>query len=213
MVAANMVTISTGRAQDWINTVINPVLDGIRRELRFLPGGPWRWQPNTRSFEFFLPAKAYVPHPYGDNYDDFVEKYDGVREALAVHDRLLSAFTEKFEGAYDTLSADRGSFKNELDASVAGRGHYGVPSETRDWFVSYVAGGFERLPDYYVGHEGYNARADVLLAAGREVLGRAKIDVGRCARELADHDAKLEKQLVGVRRDLADNYGARIRPS
>ena len=125
MVAANMVTISTGRAQDWINTVINPVLDGIRRELRFLPSGPWRWQPNTRSFEFFLPAKAYVPHPYGDNYDDFVEKYDGMREALAAHDGLLTAFTEKFERAYDALSADRRSFKSALDASLAERGRYG----------------------------------------------------------------------------------------
>jgi hypothetical protein len=43
MLAADKVMISLGRAQDWINTVINPVLDGVRRELRFLPSGPWRW--------------------------------------------------------------------------------------------------------------------------------------------------------------------------
>jgi hypothetical protein len=111
MVAADKVMISLGRAQDWINTVINPVLDGIRRELRFLPNGPWRWQPKTRSFEFFLPAKAYVPHPYGDNYDDFIEKYDGVRESLGIHDDLLAAFSKEFERAFSALNADRGSFK------------------------------------------------------------------------------------------------------
>lgn len=213
MVAAEKVTISPGRAQDWINTVINPVLDGIRRERRFLPDGPWRWQPTTRSFEFFLPAREYVPHPYGDNYDDFIEKYRGVGDDLGAHDRLLAAFTRAFEHAFDTLRADRSSFKHELDSAVAGRGRYNVPLETRDWFVSYVAGDFERLPDYYVGHDRYNARADRLLAASRGVLKQAEIDVPGLARRVADHDAKLEKQLVDVRRDLADHYGARVRPS
>lgn len=212
MVAANQV-ISIGRVQDWINTVINPALDGLRREFRFLPDGPWRWQPNTRSFEFFLPAKAYVPHPYGDNYDDFVEKYDDVREAFAVHDRLLSAFAKELESGFDVLSIDRGAFKNELDICFAGGDGSVTLQNSRDWFVSYVAGNFKRLPDYYVGHEVYNACADQLLATGRSVLTQAKIDVGRKARDLAEHDQKLEKQLVGVRRDLADRYGARVRPS
>jgi hypothetical protein len=76
-----------------------------------------------------------------------------------------------------------------------------------------VAGDFERLPDYYVGHDRYNARADRLLAASRGVLKQAEIDVPGLARRVADHDAKLEKQLVDVRRDLADHYGARVRPS
>jgi hypothetical protein len=213
MVAADTVKISAGRAQDWIDTVINPVLDGIRRELRFLPNGPWRWQPKTRLFEFFLLAKAYVPHPYGDNYDDFVEKYEGVRNELGAHDTLLVAFAAKFERGFDALRADRESFKSELDASLTGRGRSAVPPDFRDWFVSYVAGGFERVPDYYVGHDVYNRRADRLLAAGREVLARAKIDVAGFARKLADQDAKLATQLVNVRRDLADHYGARVRPA
>lgn len=146
-----------------------------------------------------------MPHPYGDNYDDFVEKYDGVRSEFGVHDGLLTAFATEFERGFDALSADRESFKNELDAAA-------LP-DSRDWFISYVAGGFERLPDYYVDHERYNARVDVLFAAGRGVLARAKIDVAGIARQLADQDAKLATQLVNVRRDLADHYGARVRPS
>lgn len=205
MVAANKATISSGRAQDWIDTVINPILDGVRRELRALPGGPWRWQPTTRSFELFLSAREYVPHPYGDNYDDFVEKYRGVGEALGVHDDLLAVLGKDFERAFDALSADDGSFKSAVDAAA--------PPKSRAWFVSYVAGGFERLPDYYIGHDVYNIRADQLLAMGRDALARAKIDVSDAARQLAAHDARLEKQLVEVRRDLADQYGVRVRPS
>ena len=205
MVAANKATISLGRAQDWINTVINPILDGIRRESRFLPSGPWRWQPTTRSFEFFLPVREYVPHPYLDNYDDFVEKHDGVRNEFGVHDRLLAAFATEFEHGFDVLSADQGSFKSELDAAA--------PPDSRDWFVSYVTGGFERLPDYYVGHDVYNPRAEQLLATGRSVLAKVNLNVGDSARQLAAQDAKLATQLVNVRRDLADHYGARVRPS
>jgi hypothetical protein len=100
-----------------------------------------------------------------------------------------------------------------LDAAFAGSDRHAAPPESRDWFVSYVAGNFERLPDYYVGHDIYNVRAEQLLTAGRSVLMQAKIDVAHSARDLADHDRKLEKQLVDVRRDLADQYGARIRPS
>jgi hypothetical protein len=215
MVAAdtNRVTISLGRAQDWIDTVINPILDGIRRELRFLPMGPWRWPPNLRTFEFFLPTKEYVPHPYADNYDDFIEKHQGVREGFDGHDSTLARFDTELAGAFDALSADQGAFKAEVDASLTGRGHYGVSEEDRDWFISFVAGNFERLPDYYTGHDTYNVHATRLLAAGRGVLARAKIDVPGVARQLADIDTKLVKQLVEVRRDLADHYGARIRPS
>ena len=213
MVAADKATISVGRAQDWINTVINPIVDGIRRERRALPDGPWRWQPTTRSFEFFLPAKEYVPHPYLDNYDDFIEKYRGVGEDLSVHDGRLAAFAKEFERAFDVLSVDTGSFMNEVDSAAVSRGRHTAPNAAREWFVSYVAGNFGRLPDYYVGHERYNAHADRLLEAARGVLKQAKIDVPGVARQLADHDAKLEKQLVELRRDLADHYGARVRPS
>ena len=205
MVAADKATISLGRAQDWINTVINPILDGVRRELRFLPGGPWRWQAKTRAFEFFLPVKDYVPHPYLDNYDDFVEKYAAVRGEFGVHDGLLVGFAKEFESGFDILSADRGSFKAEIDGIV--------PEDLRDWFIGYVAGGFLHVPDYYVGHDVYNARADRLLATGRDALAQAKVDVANFSQQLAALDARLVKQLVDVRRELADHYGARVRPS
>ena len=233
MVAADKPVISVGRAQDWINT-INPILDGLKRELRFLPKGPWQWHPRTRSFETFLPVGDYLQHPYLDNYDDLVEKHDILRQEFVVHDRILAAFAAEIGRAVDVLTEDQGSFKNELDNVVrvhntrmlsARRVRSDVrdpdeasaaPPDSRAWFASYVAGNFERVPDYYVGYESYNERnerSDRLLASGRDVLAQAGIDVANHAKQLADEDAKLSQQLVDIRRELADRYGARIRPS
>jgi hypothetical protein len=228
MVAADKPVISAGRAQDWINA-INPILDGLKRELRFLPAGPWRWHPKTRSFESFLPVKDYIQHPYLDNYEDLLEKYEEVRQETGVRDGVLAAFAKEFERAFDALLAEQGSFKDELDAAAAAyslrssdrraRGDLRDPEEVaaqpdaRAWFASYVVGNFGRLPDYYAGYDIYNERSDRLLAAARDVLAQAKIDVPLVAKQLEVEDNKLLKKLVEVRRDLADRYGARIRPS
>lgn len=206
MVAVDKATISAGRAQDWITSVINPILDGVRRELRFLPKGPWRWHPKNRAFEFFLPVKDYVPHPFADNYQDLLEKHDELREEFGVHDGVLEAFGTEFARGYDLLRSKPEMFQNE-------RGEYGINDENRDWFIAYVVGGFERLPDYYVGHDVYNAVGGRLLDAGRGALQSARIDVADLARQLADTDEKLAKHLVDLRRDLADRYGVRVRPS
>jgi len=206
MVAVDKPTISAGRVQDWITSVINPILDGVRRELRFLPTGPWRWHPKNRAFEFFVPVKDYVPHPFTDNYQDLIEKHEELRGEFGVHDGLLAAFGAEFARGYDLLQSMPGIFENE-------RGEYGINDDNRDWFVAYVVGGFERLPDYYVGHDVYNPRADRLLAAGRGALEAARVDVAGLARQLADSDDKLAIHLVDLRRELADRYGVRVRPS
>jgi hypothetical protein len=208
MVAADKPVISAGRAQDWINA-INPILDGLKRELRFLPAGPWRWHPKIRAFESFLPVKDYIQHPYLDNYEDLLEKYDEVRQETGVRDGVLAAFAKEFERAFDALLAEQGSFKDVLDAAAAAA----AQPDARAWFASYVVGNFERLPDYYSGYEIYNECSNRLLAAAHDVLAQAKIDVPLIAKQLEVEDNKLLKKLVEVRRDLADRYGARIRPS
>ena len=41
--------ISAERAQDWISSVLNPVIEGIRREVSLL-SRPLRWLHETRNF-------------------------------------------------------------------------------------------------------------------------------------------------------------------
>lgn len=207
MVAANQPIISPGRAQDWISTVLNPIIDSVRRELRFLPSGPWRWVPATRSFEFFGPVSSYVPHGYTDNYDDFIEKQEAVLQEFGIHDGLLAAFATEFEQGFDLLrtSADAAEYRRLLDGVV--------PSpDSREWFISYTVGRFGRLPDYYVGYERYNPVAAELIDASQRALDAAQVDVLGRARELHAVDERLERLLVEARRQLADQYGARIKP-
>src|SRR3990172_3504916 len=95
--------ISPGRAQDWISSVLNPIIDGLRLQKRFLPDGPWRWIPHLGAFEYLHPLADYLAETYRDNYDDFLRKQPALRQPIARHDGLLKELRSAVRAAYMML--------------------------------------------------------------------------------------------------------------
>src|SRR5262245_32133715 len=77
--------ISAARAQDWISSVLNPIIDGVRREISLL-GKPLRWLHETRSFEYLHSIAGYIADIYFDNFEDFLEKHPKLRLEFRRHD-------------------------------------------------------------------------------------------------------------------------------
>lgn len=197
--------ISAERAQDWISSVLNPIIEGVRREMSLL-GKPLHWLPETRAFEYLHPLASYVADIYFDNYEDFLEKYPKLRGEFRRHDDALDELGRAVAEGYDRLVEDL-VFKAGLAAATLG---HDLTDVDRRYFMAFIAGGHLELPARFHEHDVFNRLPlDVRDPAQLHDVKRQRLSA---AQKLDGIDREIHDQLVKLRTALADQYGARIQP-
>jgi hypothetical protein len=197
--------ISAERAQDWISSVLNPIIEGLRREMSVL-GKPLHWLPETRDFEYLHPIEAYVAEIYFDNYEDFLEKHPKLRPEFRRHDEALDELRSAVAMAYDGLAGDT-QYVASLAASTGGND---LTEVDRRYFMAYIAGGHSALSPVFSKYDVFNRLPPEL----RDPLRLHNLRGTRvsAARRLEVIDRAIHDQLVKLRTEIADQYGARIQP-
>ena len=99
------------RVQSWIYAVLNPLVDGIIREGKFLETGNLTWRFFTQDFEFLLPAAGYVGPGAEHIFEDFLAANPKERSIIGRHDSLLDELRKAAKSAYGMLCGDRAFFK------------------------------------------------------------------------------------------------------
>jgi hypothetical protein len=197
--------ISAERAQDWISSVLNPIIEGVRRELSLL-ARPLRWLHETRNFEYLHPIGDYVADIYFDNFEDFVQKHPTLRSDFRRHDDTLDELRTTVTDGYDRISKDS-LFLAALQAATIG-------SKLADldyrYFMAHIAGGYPELSHPYANHEVYNRLPSDLRDPDQ--LREVKAQRLAATRKLEVIDQTIHDRLVKLRTEIADRYGARIQP-
>lgn len=207
---ASKAKISPERAQDWISGALNPIIEGLRREICFLPSGPWRWLFQTRTFEYLHAIQDYVAEIYLDNYEDFMAKYPKLRPELEEHDAALGELCDAISMGFDTLNGVEGAdFRSKLEREVAPRN---VDEAGQRYFLAYLASGYHELPSSYSNHEIYNALPGDLRDQANALLAEPRTKAEAAAKRLENIDKQLLERLRSLRTKIADRYGARVRP-
>ncbi len=201
-------TITSERAQDWISSVLNPMIDGLRRESRFLPAGPWRWLFETRAFEYFHPMKEYVAEIYLDNFDDFMAKHPKLKPEFHRHDVTLAELQDAVALAFDTLHASS-QLRADLARFAAARR---VDDLGQQYFLASLASGYQELPSSFSNYEVYNSFPFELRREAETLMSEPRSKACDAARRLDSFNKKLLESLQSLRTDIADRYGARIMP-
>jgi len=85
------------RVEAWIHSVLNPVMESLRREQWLLQSGNLSWRAYSRSFEYLQPIREYVDGSQLPNLEDFLDDPEnaGFAERFREHDETLA----KLEGA------------------------------------------------------------------------------------------------------------------
>lgn len=196
--------ISRGRAQDWITSVLNPIIDGLRREKRILASGTWSWIWTRQDFEYLHPISQYVSALFSDNLDDFLAKNSKWKREFEAHDRALGELGHAVRGIYDVVLQDE-ALRDELHPFAKAHRH------GREYFASYVASGFKELPSDYGLSESYNEAAGLRSKALK--IAESHLQEARtAASRLVKRVDQMLPQLVVTRTRIADRFGAQIRP-
>ncbi len=101
---ATVPPLHSRRVEAWVHSVLNPVIEGLRRERFLLERGNLSWRAYSRSFEYIRPVEEYLDGAQVANLEDFRSDplNPGFAAAFGEHDRALGAVESKanqfFEG-------------------------------------------------------------------------------------------------------------------
>lgn len=93
------------RVAAWIYVVINPIVEGLERELEFLKKGNLTWRSATKRCEYIRTIQEYVDSRQWPNYKDFLSENENAifLKTFELHDNDLVNVNAAAEEAYRVL--------------------------------------------------------------------------------------------------------------
>jgi len=91
------------RVAAWIYTVINPVWEGLQREIELLERGNATWRYYSKRCEFIRPIQEYIESTQWPNYSDFLVEYPEFKDSFGSHDATLEAVNNSADALFGWL--------------------------------------------------------------------------------------------------------------
>ncbi len=74
----------------WFDTVLNPILAALQRELAVLSAHNWTWRFRPTGLERIAPIRHYIEYRVLANYEQFLELNPDTVEPIQTHDRAVA---------------------------------------------------------------------------------------------------------------------------
>lgn len=144
----------------WFDTVLNPLLDGLRVEHTYVKEKNWTWRWRNDAFEAVRPVEAHVGWAMRDNLMQFVQMERDVQPRVTEHEEALLELAGACRELQSLLSASkllRKKYRNatskdslqKLDVTLDEM-FGGYPDEDRlGLMAQYIINRTPPLPDYY----------------------------------------------------------------
>jgi len=188
--------------------VLNPVIDGLRREIGLLSRGLWPWVEGARRFEYHLYWREYVSELYSAVREDFEIKNPARVADLAQHDAALDRLRGSVESAFDRLvGPEAAALQGEVKSLFA-------PQDAERYYRYYtaaVAGGYREMREGDILGKVFDSHPELRERALSLVEAEMKA-VRDHAGALVEIDKRLADELAKERTLLADQYGVRVMP-
>jgi len=161
------------RVKGWVYAILNPVIDGLRRETSLLKTGNLTWRAFSRRCESIRPISDYIDVFHEPILEDLLAEDGALRPRLEEHDSALSKLEETAARYVQTLiratpfqkevaeclknySSMRSSNPAFLELTNTER----VP----EYVAEYLVNSTESLPRHYTMHSFWEAFRDEFAA-------------------------------------------------
>ena len=203
--------------RDWFVKALNPLIYGLRMEVRLLSRGDLSWRFAQSTLVSLLPLKVRLSQNGQDLWDQFVGQFSEFREMADSHDRavhevdlscslLASSLVESvilrniFDGA---VSAD-----GLLEADV--QQTFGAISADAylPLLAEYLINDLGELPAYYSTSQFWNRHQIEFRKTAEDLAIKLRwVNVRDNAKQLQSAAEKLLSRLLDVRSELSMNSG------
>lgn len=203
-------------ARTWVITVINPVVESLRREKVWLERKDWTWRYSTSTFEYLWPIATYVDPPYADNFTEFCRWYAEAAQAIGGHDSLLEQLVIACRKTLERL-LDSEDFRRALeDADTVAR-NQGINIQeargavpTDQWprlMAEYLINNRGLLPEYYTTAAYWKEAGSIILGIKNDEAWRQKFTfLERTGGRLLRVTEQAEETLVSVRQSYTRQF-------
>jgi hypothetical protein len=153
------------RVQAWVYAILNPVIEGVRRELQLFEKGNVSWRFYSKKCEYIRPVVEYIDGNQLPNYEDFVADgiNEGFRASIDAHDGAVFAVETTATTFFDGLMRSS-LFLNEVKKAfdeykllAHDKPQYPDPdSIERDlpkYIAEYLINRTDFLPSHYLIHK------------------------------------------------------------
>jgi hypothetical protein len=193
----------------WFDTVLNPLIGGLRMEADLLAQGDLTWRAHARRFASLVPVRSHLMAEVWDNLDQFVSIYPETASRMEDHDRKLQVLFERASEYYAAL------IRNATFREMSQRLADAVPSldqiEAAEVAAEYVFNGVTSLPNYYSTAQFWNAHSpEFLKFREHSDVRRLYESTNAAALDLKATVEQLSATLASLRGELSLEYGVPI---
>ncbi|HTA43808.1 MAG TPA: hypothetical protein VK789_15240 [Bryobacteraceae bacterium] len=200
----------------WFDTVINPLIDAIEKEIDVVNRRNWTWQFRPCRLELIRAASDYLPHIAWANIEQLSELYPEIEEKLGEHNQHVTQLETAVTKLYDLIVTDE-EFRRLCDELLSpdSLSTMGVSNPTElfgaypreDWLrllAQYTVNHTESLAAHYSTARLWNRHREQFVSILEKTpLGSASKAVSDAARSLLRTDSDLLDRLKGLRRELS----------
>lgn len=210
------------RVRAWVYTIINPLIESLRREVCLLAKGNLSWRYHSRRCEYLRPISEYIDNSQRPNYEDFLadEQNAGFKGRFDEHDDALRVVEESASRFFDGLMQSQMFLKQVKDSLAQYESTVSVQSQIPsldsmrenlpNYVAEYVINRAVVLPNHYLMHkfwEDYkskfeNSSYEFDLYMARESFKKLE----QAALRLKDLSAELLRTLESHRYLLCSTY-------
>jgi hypothetical protein len=203
----------------WFDTVINPLLEALRREVELVEGRTWNWRFRPGGLEAICPARQYLGHRTWANLEQLLEFRPGLETKIDQHDDSVAILEQAVRVLYESLVEDP-QFKTLSESllspeSLAMLG-VGSPAELfgayprEDWLkllAQYTVNNTGLLSPHNTTAKLWNRHRSRFIASleTQGIVDRNK-NVSTAAAALSRVDSALVEELKCLRRELSLEY-------
>ncbi len=141
----------------WFDTVLNPLIWGLRTEVDLVERGNFTWRCHSRRFASLAPVRSLVAAEAWDNLDQFLALYPNIKHLMDRHDQKLDELHARVSAFFDDLIGQPAFISALRKRGIEGAGT--VPDPLADYAAEYLANSIAHLPDYYSTAEFWNAHS------------------------------------------------------
>lgn len=151
------------RVKAWVYTILNPVIDSLRREVELLKAGNLSWRVHSRRCEYIRPITELIDANHQPNLEDFLAEHPTIGDRFAKHDSALASVersvTEYVQGllnAFDfqeRVSKCIDDYESRLRLSNPTCPDLrDLPGRVADYVAEFLANNSRSLPRHYTMH-------------------------------------------------------------
>jgi hypothetical protein len=202
------------RVAAWIWTVINPIVEGLQREVKLLDSGNLSWRFYSQRCEFIRPVGEYVDGNQEPNCSDFLVENPKYSQRFESHDTSLDAVNNSASALFGALIANP-QFLIAVESSYQAyeKARQRDPlapdlSDMRDdktkYAAEYLINGYRELPSYYSLAKFWKAASDAMHSFS--VSSGLFVQVQENARLLKRESERLASDLESLRREFSRRF-------